>query len=139
MDTVAAYSALLTQLDASPLWSWDAAPSLWALLREEDPMVITPVVSMPSTGHLVAVARMWREQIGGTVPVDQLCLITEGWEVHSEEDKREVRDLFAITKDGGLTFLRYYRQGHEIQEMDTVESRTDGLAAVREVGAAAWE
>jgi hypothetical protein len=132
------YKALLEQLSKSPLWAWDAAPSLWAVLNDEDPCVITPVLSVQSVDHFAHVAHAWRAQVGGTIAVGHLCLITEGWERVGGRE-REVRDAVGISQDGDTVFLRFYRDSGDVAVLDPVTSEAESLAAAREVGAAAWQ
>jgi hypothetical protein len=137
MDTSTVYKSLLVQLSKSPLWSWDAAPSLWAVLNDEDPCVITPVLSVDTVEHFAHVAHAWRAQVGGTLAVGHLCLITEGWETTGER-QREVRDAVGISQDGDTVLLRFYRDNGEVVDLDPVTLETESLVAAREVGAAAW-
>lgn len=137
MDTSTVYKALLVQLNRSPLWTWDAAPSLWAVLNDEDPCVITPVLSVQSVEHFVHVAHSWREQVGGTLAVGHLCIVTEGWET-AGDTRREVRDAVGISQDGDTVLLRFYRDSGEVVDLDPVTSDAESLSAAREVGAAAW-
>jgi hypothetical protein len=139
VNEVKVYTALLQQLAASPMWQWDTAPSMWAVLNDDDPVIVTPVFQVSSVSEFVELAHVWRANVGGAVAVQYLLLVVEAWENSTDGKVYEIRDLVSISHDGATTFLRFYRHDGSVKEMDPMTSMSDALSAVREVGAAAWE
>lgn len=138
--------AMLDMLDKSPLWPWDSAPTIWAVICM-DPAVVLPALVVPSLGHVTGVAQAWRDQLpADSVPVEGLVLIHEGWVQPRNEDgteqegvRLEVRDAVLAEKDGTVTMFRHIRNdGISEVELDPTGATYPSVEAMREVAASAW-
>jgi hypothetical protein len=146
MDGAKVIPALLETLDKSPLWPWDSAPTIWAVINA-DPAVILPAMVVPSLGHVVGVAEAWRDQLpADSVPTEALVLIHEGWVVPNNDDgtpqegvRHEVRDAILAEKDGAVSMFRHTRNvGIEEVELDPTGATYPSVEAMRQVAASSW-
>lgn len=148
------YSQFLTTLAQSPLWSWDSAPSLWAVMGE-DPAIVTPIIGEVAGPEVLRyIAQQW-QQNGAEVPVSGLFLVAEGWAVtlSGERDRStdpapqqiadtvgatETRSLLAVHRDGELLHVEHCRADDTVREVEAGAVMDSYADAMRLVGAAAW-
>jgi hypothetical protein len=146
MDAARVATGLLETLDRSPLWPWDSPITLFAVIGE-DPVVMLPALSIPTLGHLTAVAEQWREQLPpDTWTPEAMILATEGWLQPTAEDgtaqegvRVEYREATLVEKDGSVTVLRHIRNGAISEvEVDPMAAAFPTVEAMRQVAASSW-
>lgn len=139
MDDSKVFSSLLRTLAVSPLWAWDSPPILWAVLSEDEPVVVTPALILPDLETLHQVAEQWRSRMpDGTVPVDTLCLTCEGLANLPDGRVLDFRDAIVVHKDGAMSMFRHLRGTDDAVEYDPQQETLQAIDMMREVGAASW-